>query len=543
MISEMSNRAASIGRVVRCAVGVGLLAAGLSAGEVTYEQLLDPPPENWLTYGRTYDSQRHSPLDQITKENVRQLAPAWIFPMPGARRLESVPIVVDGVMYVSQPNEVYALDARAGRQIWKWRREPARQRGNNRGVAVLGNLVYVSTPDAHLIALDARTGSMVWASEIASSEDGYWSPAAPFAIDGRIIAGNAAGDYGLNGWLDAFDATTGERLWRFYTIPRPGEPGNETWAGDSWKTGGGATWLSGSFDPELNLLYWGIGNPAPDFDGEPRRGDNLYTESVVALDADSGKLRWYFQFTPHDLHDWDSVEIPILVDAPYNGRLRKLLVHADRNGFYYVLDRETGEFLEGVPFIDKLNWASGLTETGRPIRVPGVEPTLQGNFVCPSTSGATNWMSPAYNPATNWFYLAVKEGCGVSYKSKQEFRPGGFSYAATGYIESPRFPWQMFVRALDLTTGERKWEYRQVNSRHYGAGLVSTATGLIFAGDDQGFFTALDALTGDPLWHFNTGTRISASPISYAVKGRQYLAVCSGVNVVTFALPAGPEAD
>jgi alcohol dehydrogenase (cytochrome c) len=520
---------------------MGLLGGSLFAGEVTYKDLLNPPPENWLTYGRTYDSQRHSPLDQITKQNVHQLAPAWIFPMPGAQRLQSVPIVVDGVMYVSQPNEVYALDARAGRQIWSWRYHSPQQKGNNRGVAVLGNLVYISTPDAHLVAIDARTGSMVWESEIASAEEGYWSPAAPFAIDGKIIAGNAAGDWGLNGWLDAMDATTGERLWRFNTIPQPGEPGHETWAGDSWKTAGGATWLSGSFDPELNLLYWGIGNPAPDFDGDDRKGDNLYTESVVAVDADTGKLKWYFQFTPHDLHDWDSVEIPILVDAPYEGKMRKLMVHADRNGFYYVLDRVTGEFLHGTPFIDKLNWATGLTETGRPIRVPGVEPTLQGNFVCPSTSGATNWMSPAYNPATGLFYLAAKEGCGVSFKAKQEFRPGGYNYSATGYVESQEFPWQMFVRALNLTTGERQWEYKQMNSRHYGAGLVSTAGGLIFAGDDQGFFTGLDAETGKPLWHFNAGTRISASPISYAVNGRQYLAVTAGVNVVAFALPEEPK--
>ena len=525
----------------RVLLAMGLLGGSLFAGEVTYKDLLNPPPENWLTYGRTYDSQRHSPLDQITKENVHQLAPAWIFPMPGAQRLQSVPIVVDGVMYVSQPNEVYALDARAGRQIWSWRYHSPQQKGNNRGVAVLGNLVYISTPDAHLVAIDARTGSMVWESEIASAEEGYWSPAAPFAIDGKIIAGNAAGDWGLNGWLDAMDATTGERLWRFNTIPQPGEPGHETWAGDSWKTAGGATWLSGSFDPELNLLYWGIGNPAPDFDGDDRKGDNLYTESVVAVDADTGKLKWYFQFTPHDLHDWDSVEIPILVDAPYEGKMRKLMVHADRNGFYYVLDRATGEFLHGTPFIDKLNWATGLTETGRPIRVPGVEPTLQGNFVCPSTSGATNWMSPAYNPATGWFYLAAKEGCGVSFKAKQEFRPGGYNYSATGYVESQEFPWQMFVRALNLTTGERQWEYKQMNSRHYGAGLVSTAGGLIFAGDDQGFFTGLDAETGKPLWHFNAGTRISASPISYAVNGRQYLAVTAGVNVVAFALPEEPK--
>jgi alcohol dehydrogenase (cytochrome c) len=395
----------------------------------------------------------------------------------------------------------------------------------------------VGTPDAHLVALDARTGAQVWQAKVAEVEDGYYSPAAPFAIDGKILMGVAAGDYGLNGWLDAYDAKTGERIWRWESIPRPGEPGHETWAGNSWKTGGGGTWLSGSFDPRLNLLYWGIGNPAPDFDGDVRLGDNLYTESVVALDADTGKLKWYFQFTPHDVHDWDSVEIPVLIDAPFAGKPRKLLLHADRNGFYYVLDRETGEFLHGSPFIDKLNWATGLTAEGRPIRVPGVEPTMQGNLVCPSTSGATNWMSPAYNPATGWFYLAVKEGCGISYKAKQEFRPGGFGYMGTGYVESPADPWRMFVRALDPATGKMQWEYEQIGSRHYGAGLVSTAGGLIFAGDDQGFLTALDAETGKPLWHFNNGARISASPITYAVRGKQYVAVAAGSNVIAFALP------
>ena len=507
------------------------------AAQVTYQDLLNPKPDDWLTYGRTYDSKRHSPLDQIDTGNVHQLAAAWIFPAP-VSRLQTVPLVVDGVMYISVPNQVFALDARTGRQIWSYRREPSINRGNNRGLAVYGDRVYINTPDTHLVALDARTGSVAWETQLVDTDYGAFAPAAPFAIDGKLIVGIAGGDRGLNGWLDAYSASTGELLWRWHTIPRPGEPGNETWEGDSWKTGGGATWLSGSYDPDLNLLYWGIGNPGPDFDGDDREGDNLYTESMVAIDADSGEMKWYFQFTPHDVHDWDSVEIPILVDADYQGQERKLLLHADRNGFYYVLDRATGEFLHGTPFIDQLNWATGLTPEGRPIRVPGVEPTLQGNFVCPSTSGATNWMSPAYNPATGWFYLAVKEGCGISYKGKQEFRPGGFPYMGTGYVESPEEPWQMFVRALDLTTGERQWEYKQVNSRNYGAGLVSTGGGLIFAGDDQGFLTALDATSGEPLWHFNTGMRISASPISYAVAGRQYVAIAAGSNVVAFALPS-----
>ncbi|MBI1352889.1 MAG: PQQ-dependent dehydrogenase, methanol/ethanol family [Acidobacteria bacterium] len=522
--------------MARLLIALFAVAAALSA-QVSFEDLKNPDPEDWLTYGRTYDSQRHTPLSEITPENVKDLQAAWIYPIPSTPRQQAVPIVVDGVMYVSAMNEVHAIDARTGRNIWTWRRTPAVNRGPERGVCVLGDRVYVSTPDAHLVALDARTGSEIWASKIAETKDGYYSPSATFAIDGKIIAGVAAGDYGLNGWLDAYDAETGERLWRWYTIPRPGEPNHDSWEGDSWKTGGGGTWLTGSYDPELNLLYWGIGNPAPDFDGDDREGDNLYTESVVALDADTGELKWYFQFTPHDVHDWDSVEIPILVDAEYKGKMRKLLTHADRNGFYYVLDRETGEFLHGTPFIDKLNWASGLTEKGRPIRVPGVEPTPQGNFVCPSTSGATNWMSPAYNPATGLFYLAVKEGCGVSYKAKQEFRPGGFGYMGTGYVESPEEPWQMWVRALDLTTGERKWEYKQITSKQYGAGVVSTATKLLFAADDQGFLTALHAETGEPLWHFNTGMRISASPISYGVKGKQYVAVTAGVNIVSFRLP------
>ena len=275
-------------------------------------------------------------------------------------------------MYVTQPNEVYAIDARSGRQIWEYRRVPARQKGPNRGVAVWNDKVYVTTPDAFLIALNAASGNVLWEAKIAEAKDGYWSPAAPMVVKGKVIAGIAPGDHGLNGFLDAYDATTGERLWRFDPIPKPGQPGSETWSGDSWKTGGGDTWLTGSYDPDLNFLYWRIGNPAPDFNGDVRLGDNLYTDSIVALDPDTGKLKWYFQFTPHDTMDWDAAEIPILVDAQYRGRMRKLMAHADRNGFYYLLDRVTGEFLQGVPFVRHLNWASGLTPKGRRSASPGL---------------------------------------------------------------------------------------------------------------------------------------------------------------------------
>ena len=517
-------------------IALVLLAATTAAAQVTYSDLLKPDPNNWLNYQGSYNAQRHSALKQVHTGNVPALVPKWIFPMRGASRLEGVPVVVDGVMYVTQPNEVYALDARTGRVIWEYRRQPALQRAVNRGVAVYGNNVYVGTPDAYLVALDARTGAMVWESKLAEAKDGYWCPVAPLAIKDKIIVGIAPGDHGLNGWLDAYDPQTGKRLWRWHSIPKPGEPGSETWAGDSWKTAGGDTWLTGSFDPELNLIYWGIGNPAPDFDGDVRKGDNLYTESMVALEAETGKLKWYFQYTPHDVHDWDAVEIPVLVDAPFKGQMRKLLVQGNRNGYYYVLDRTNGKFLHGSPFVKLLNWASGLTEDGRPVRVPGVEPTIQGNKVCPPTAGATNWMSPAYNPDTGWFYLGALEGCGISYKAADKFRPGGFPFMATGYVESPAEPWQMHVRALDLTTGRIQWDYKQIASRGYGAGLLSTAGGLLFAGDDQGSFSAHDARTGKALWHFNTGQKISASPITYGVQGKQYVAIMAGSNVIAFGL-------
>jgi alcohol dehydrogenase (cytochrome c) len=513
-----------------------IIVAAVAIAQVNYNDLLKADPQNWLSYSGSYHAQRHSLLTQIHRGNVGDLVAQWVYHIPGASRLESVPVVVDGVMYVSQPNEVYALDGRTGRLIWDYHHQPALRKGPNRGVAVLGNKVYVGTPDAHLVALDARTGSVVWKAKLAEASDGYWSPVAPLAIKGKIIMGIAPGDHGLNGFLDAYDAETGERLWRWNAIPKPGEPGSETWAGDSWKTGGGDTWLTGSYDPELNLIYWGIGNPAPDFDGDVRKGDNLYTESMVALDAGTGKLKWYFQFTPHDVHDWDSVEIPVLVDTQFRGERRKLLLHADRNGFYYVLDRTNGRFLHGSPFINQLNWAKGLTPEGRPIRVPGVIPTIQGTRTCPATAGATNWHSPAYNPDTGWFYVTVMEGCGINYKSRDTFRPGGVPYMATGYVEDPEAPWQTYVRALEATTGKLQWEYKQIGSKRYGAGLLSTAGGLIFAGDDQGVLTALDAKTGKALWHFNTGQQITASPIAYSFRGKQYIAISAGSNVLAFAL-------
>lgn len=504
--------------------------------QVTYPNLKTADPRDWLTYSGSYNSQRHSLLKQIDSANVQTLVPKWIFHVPKAETLESVPIVVNGVMYVTQAREVYALDGRTGRLIWNYHYPSTEGQGVNRGVAIYGNRIYFTTPDAFLVALDARTGNFLWKSKIAEVKDGYWAPAAPLALNGKIVTGVAPGDYGMTGLLAAFDAETGKQVWRWSAIPKPGEPGSETWSGDSWKTGGGDTWLTGSYDPELNLIYWGIGNPAPDFNGDVRKGDNLYTECMVALDAETGKLKWYFQFTPHDTADWDAVEIPVLVDAPFQGKMHKLLVQADRNGFYYVLDRTDGKFLHGTAFSPHLNWATGLTREGRPIRVPGVEASLSGTKVCPSVAGATNWMSPAYNPDTGYFYFEAVDGCDIELKATQEFRPGGFPYDATGVIESPDAPLQTYVRAIGLTTGKLQWEYKLIDARTYGAGVLSTAGGLIFAGSPEGSFLALDAKSGKELWHFNTGEMIKASPMTYSFKGQQYVAIAAGSNVVTFGL-------
>ncbi len=504
--------------------------------QVTDKQLLEAGEANWLTYNGSYDSRRHSALKQVNTSTVGALVPKWVYHVPGATALQTVPIVVDGVMYVTQPNEVYAVDARNGRQIWDYHRIPARQKGPNRGVAVYRDKVYFTTPDAHLIALAASTGQVLWETKIAEASDGYWSPAAPMVVKGKVLAGIAPGDHGLNGFLDAYDAVTGERLWRFNSIPKPGEAGSETWAGDSWKSAGGNTWLTGSYDPDLNLLYWGIGNPAPDFNGDVRAGDNLYTECVVALDLDTGKMKWYFQFTPHDTMDWDAVEIPVLVDAPFEGNMRKLMAHADRNGFYYLLDRTNGKFLAGAPFVKRLNWASGLTPEGRPIRIPGIEPTLKGTVVCPAAIGAANWQSPAYSPETGLFYVVAQEGCGFAHKSTETFRPGGFQYRATGDVNMKDDDWKVYVRALDLTTGKLKWESERIGSTGFGGGLLSTAGGLIFSGEQNGQFGALDAKSGKTLWHFYTGQQITAQPVTYTVGGKQIVAIATATDIMAFGL-------
>jgi alcohol dehydrogenase (cytochrome c) len=403
----------------------------------------------------------------------------------------------------------------------------------NRGVAILDDTVYVGTLHAHLVALDAKSGAVRWDTVVADNKTGHSITAAPLALDGKIIVGISGGEAGIRGFLDAHDATTGKRLWRTWTIPGPGDPGHDTWGGDSWKTGAGPTWVTGSFDPELNLLYWGTGNPGPDWNGDVRPGDNLYTCCVLALDPATGKMKWHFQFTPHDVHDWDACQIQVLVDAVLDGKQRKLLATANRNAFYYVLDRQTGEYLRGVSYA-KQTWAKGLDDKGHPIRLPNTFPSEKGTLVWPSLQGATNWFSPSYSPRTNLFYVAVREMGAYYFKGEAKYQPGA---PFMGGGEQALGGDQAFgaVRALDVLTGKLLWEFK-LHSPPW-AGLLSTAGGLVFGGSEEGNFFALHSETGKSLWQFQTGGRIHANPVSFAIDGRQHIAIASGGAILVFGLP------
>jgi alcohol dehydrogenase (cytochrome c) len=518
------------------------LVASSAGAQVSYDRLVNSgrEPGNWPTYSGNYAGHRFSALTSLTPSNVGRLKPAWVYQIDGRGRFETTPVVVDGVMYVTEPpTRVTALDARTGRSLWSWQRampEKLIMLGfgpTNRGVAILDNTVFVGTLDCHLVALDAKSGAVRWDIEVASNKSGYSITVAPLAIDGKVIVGVSGGEAGIRGLLDAYDAKTGKQLWRFWTVPGPGEPGHETWDQDSWKTGGAPTWVTGSYDPNLNLIYWGTGNPGPDWNGDPRAGDNLYSCSLLALDASTGKLKWYFQFTPHDTHDWDATEIPVLIDADIQGRLRKVVAMANRNAFYYLLDRETGEFLVGQPYA-KQTWARGLDRHGRPIMIPNMEPSLEGTLVYPSLHGATNWPSPSYSPVTKLFYVATREVGAYYYKDEAEYKPG-VAFTGGGHRALEGDDAYGAIRALDVTTGKLRWEFR-LHSPPW-AGVLSTAGGLVFSGSDEGNFYALDALTGKPLWDFQTGGSIADNPMSYEVDGKQYVTIAAGHSLFAFGLP------
>ena len=510
-------------------------------GQVSYERIRDShkEPGNWLTYSGNLQGHRYSPLDQINVGNAHRLRPAWVHQIRGhSEAFETSAIVVDGVLYITEPpGTVRALDGRTGRTIWKYERPvPNDLRlccGRvNRGVAILDDLLYYETIDAHLIALEAKSGRVRWDVTVADYKLGYSSTVAPLAINGKVIAGIAGGEFGIRGFLDAYDAKTGKRLWRFHTVPTAGEPGVESWAGESYKTGAAPTWVTGSYDPESNTIFWGTGNPGPDWNGDVRKGDNLYACTLLALDADTGKKKWHFQFTPHDMHDWDATQTPMVVDEVFQGQPRKLVVTANRNAFYYALDRATGKFLLGKPFA-KQTWASGLDEVGRPMRLPNTEPSEQGTLVYPSLGGGTNWYAPSYSPQTKLFYVTVKEQGAIYYKGEANYKPGAL-FNGGGQREIPGEEGFGAVRALEAATGDMKWEFRLHSPP--AAGLMATAGGLVFGGTNEGDFFALDARNGKLLWRFKMGGGVVANPISYLVDGKQHVAIPSGSSYFTFAL-------
>ncbi len=494
--------------------GAGTPSIPAITGGITWENVAHPKSGDWPTYHGELSGNRYSDLAQITPENVRKLAPKWIFSSPGSagHTLEVTPVVVDGVMYVTRVNSATALDARTGREIWQYSRPTSKglvgdaSGGINRGVAVLGDHVFLVTDNAHLLALHRVNGALLWEAEMADSKKHYGSTSAPLVVGDLVIAGVSGGDEGIRGQLNAFRASTGEHVWRFWSIPGPGDPEASTWVGRALEHGCGATWLTGTYDGETDTLFWPIGNPCPDFNGDERKGDNLYTDSVVALDAKTGKLKWHYQFTPHDLHDWDATETPMLVDMEYRGAPRKLLLQGNRNGFFYVLDRTSGKFVAASPFVKKLTWAKEIAPDGRPVLGSGWLPTVEGAEICPSMDGASNWMSTAYHPGTGLFYLLALEKCNVFSKNSEWWKQGESFYGGTARpvpAEEPR----KYLRAMDPQTGKIAWEYEQTGPGEAWGGLIATASGLIFFGDDDGSFAALDAKTGKPLWHFPLSAR------------------------------------
>ena len=509
--------------------------------QVTYDQILKGATAkgDWLTYSGNYSAHRFSPLTQINSQTVARLKPAWVYQVNSLQRFETTPLVVNGVMYVSEPpSNVTALDTRTGRPLWKYRRalpddiKPCCGQVN-RGVAILGDLVYLGTLDAHLVALNAKSGAVHWDIPVVENyRVGYSITVAPLAVKDKIVVGVAGGEYGVRGLLDAYDAKTGKRAWRFWTIPGPGEKGNESWAGDSWKTGSAATWVTGAYDPDLNLIYWGTGNPGPDWNGDVRGGDNLYSDCILALDADKGTLKWYFQFTPHDVHDWDATEVPVLVEGEVRGKKRKLVVFPNRNGFYYVLDRVTGEYLLGKPYV-KQTWAKGLDDSGRPIRLPNTFPTLEGVKVWPSVAGANNWYSPSYSPKTSLLYVAARESGALYFYGEAEHKPGE-RFDGGGFRAIPGEEEYGAVRAYNPANGQMAWEYKLFTPPW--AGLLSTAGDLVFGATNEGQFFALQAATGKLLWRFTGGGAARSNPMSYLSDGKQYIAMAMGNALYVFGL-------
>jgi alcohol dehydrogenase (cytochrome c) len=529
-----------------------VLAAVSLEAQVSFDRILraGQEPQNWLTYSGTFMSQRHSALNQITPANVKNLELQWVWQSRSLEKYEATSIVVDGVLYtVQDPDDVVALDAVTGRVFWTYNYTPSPDARPccgrlSRGVAILGDTLFIGTIDAHLVAIDAKNGKPLWNTEVAKAASGYALTHAPLVVKDKVIIGTAGGEYGIRGFIAAYDVKTGKEAWRFYTIVGPREPGNETWQNEGWKHRGGSVWVTGSYDPDTNLTYWGVGNPGPDWNGDPRPGDNLYSDSVVALDADTGKLKWYYQFSPHDEFDYDSVQVPVLADMQWEGRQRKVMLWANRNGLFYVLDRTTGQFLLGKPFVE-VNWMNGFDEKGRPMRVPGKVPSADGTLIYPGNQGGTNWYSPSYSPHTGLFYIPTWAGYFSIYSKFDVEYVEGRNYGGG----TPKSPVPITrdtpnlrkdeeghgaIRAIDPKTGERKWEFKM--SDVTDAGILTTATDLLFSGGREGYFYALDARDGTLLWKAAVGGIVQSGPMTYSVGGKQYVAVAAGNSLFSFAL-------
>ena len=513
-------------------------------------------PQNWLTYGGSYSSQRYSLLDQIKPENVGRLTLKWVWRPKYLDKMETTPLVVDGVLYAVQNSEVVALDAATGRSFWTFRyRVPPESNAYLmvvKGLAISGDRLFWATYDGHLIAIDAKTGKSIWNRTLVDWKKGLQFNVAPLVVKDKVILGPATNEYGVNCWIAAFDVRTGKQVWKFNTVAEPGEPGNDTWPGDSWQHGGSPIWVTGSYDPATNLTFWGTGNPNPGWTGGPRNpGDNLYSDSVVALDADTGKLKWHYQFTPNDEFDWDSVQVPVLADITWQGQPRKAMLWGNRNGFFYVLDRVTGQFLMGKAFV-KQNWNEGFDAKGRPIRAANAKPTVEGTYIEPGTQGGTNWYSPSYSPRTGLFYLSAWDNysvisrkadvppweAGKKYTGRTSVPTGGRRGGAGGRPDATfRTEAEGYgaVRAIDPKTGEKKWDFKMVD--YTESGILTTASDLLFSGGREGHFVALDARTGELLWNTNLGGTIASGPITYSVDGQQYVAVAAEGALYVFGLP------
>lgn len=514
---------------------------------VSHERILRAPtaePQNWLTYSGSFSSQRYSLLSQITPANAAGLELKWAYQSRSLDKHEVTPIVVDGVMYTIQsPNDVVALNAATGAVLWTYRHKPAEGTRNpccgniSRGVAILGDTVYLGTLDAMLIAINARTGQEVWEKTVGDYKQAYSITHAPLAVKDKVLVGVAGGEYGIRGFIAAYEANSGKEVWRFNTVPGPGEPGGNTWTGDSYLHGGAPIWVTGSYDPDTNLTFWGTGNPGPDWNGDARQGDNLYSCSVIALNVDTGKLAWHYQFSPHNEFDWDATQVPVLADVAIGGRTRHGILWANRNGIFYVLDRNSGEFLRGVSFV-KANWYTGFDEKGRPIPTPGLVPTKQGTLVYPGNQGGTNWYNPSFSPATGLFYVPTWENTSTTYiKGEQppEYHQGQMFYGEFPKAGNDNEDIFSSIIALDPATGQRKWTFRLAAPSTEG-GVLTTASNLLFAGGRDGQFVALDARNGTEAWSTRLGSSVAAGPMTYSIDGRQYVSIQSGHTLFTFGL-------